>query len=127
MDKPEQVYEDDPIPSADIILYEMSHDKKDPMIKNFMNMIEPFSIENNDCDKCCEVKKLKDSSINDEEFFQFYKWNNKLKLDDDDEEEDDTKIRKVKNIYKAPENVTYMFRHKEKKPKKSKLSKLKNK
>ena len=136
MFKPKEVYEDDPLPSADEILFDLSYEKKDPMIKNFMNMLEPFSIENVDCDKCCIVKKLKDnSSFNDDNFFDYYKINKKTKLDIDEQEneEENEEEKQKKKTYKAPENKTYMFGYKPKnksssKPKsKSKLSKLKEK
>ena len=123
MFKPKEVYEDDPLPSADEILFDLSYEKKDPMIKNFMNMLEPFSIENVDCDKCCTVKKLKDQdSIDDDEFFGYYKVGKKAKLDIEAEEDED---KPKKKIYKAPEDKTYMFGYKPKS--KSKLSKLKEK
>jgi superfamily II DNA or RNA helicase len=120
MFKPKEVYADDLLESADEILYEMSYYKKDPIIKSFINSIEPFSIENNNCDKCCKIKKTF-PSINDEEFFNYYKWNSKMKLDENEDEDEN----KEKKHYKAPDNITYMFGHKEKKSK-SKLSKSSN-
>jgi hypothetical protein len=112
MFKPEQVYADDPLPSADEILFELSYQKKDPIIKSFMNSLMPFTIENNDCDKCCIVKKQNNQpSINDEDFFNYYKITKKTKLDIDDDDEEKPK----KRTYQAPGGKTYMFDYKGKK------------
>ena len=126
MFKPKEVYANDPLESSDEILYDLSYEQKAPMIKSFMNSIEPFSIENVNCDKT--VKKLEGlPSINDDEFFNYYKWNNKIKLDNEDEKDEiEKEVKYIKKAYKAPDDVTYMFGHKEKSKSKSKskLSKL---
>ena len=104
MFKPKEVYANDPLESADEILYDLSYEQKDPMIKSFMNSIEPFSIENVNCDKT--VKKLEGlPSINDDDFFDYYKWNNKIKLDNEDEkdekDEKEVKSKPAKKVKKV--------------------------
>ena len=80
MYKPRNKYEGDNLESVDEILYKTSYEVKDPIIKSFLNLIEKFSIENIDCEKCCIVKKVTNApSINDKEFFDYYKLNKKIK------------------------------------------------
>jgi SNF2 family DNA or RNA helicase len=128
MYKPDNLFDDDQLPSADEILYKMSYEEKDPLIKDFMKILETFSIENvKNCDECCIVKKSNEKSLNDSEFFDYYTYIKPPKDDEDDEEKKETKKTKKKKNYEVPEGAdkTYMYNYKKKKSKSSSKSKSK--
>lgn len=126
MTKPVKKFKDDKLPSADEILYKISYEKKEPVISEFMKLLEKYSIEKVNCDKCCTVKKLNNKSITDSEFFEYYK----LKKSDKKEinkDKKETKEKKSKKEYIPPSDMeeTYLYNLKKKvKSSKSKLQKL---
>jgi superfamily II DNA or RNA helicase len=129
MNKPVKKFKDDKLPSADEILYKISYEKKEPVISEFMKLLEKYSIEKVNCDKCCKVKKLNNKSITDSEFFEYYK----LKKSDKKEinkDKKETKEKKSKKEYIPPSDMeeTYLYNLKKKvKSSKSKLKKLMSK
>ena len=125
MNKPNIKFKEDKLPSADEILYKISYEKKEPIITEFIKLLENYSIEKVNCDKCCTVKKLNNKSITDSEFFEYYKLKKSDKKDKDKKEID--KDKKSKKEYKPPSDTeeTYLYKLKKKvKSSKSKLQKL---
>ena len=72
MIKPSKKFKEDKLLSADEILCKISYQDKEPVLTEFMRLLEKYSIENVKCDKCCTIQKLNNPSITDSEFFKYY-------------------------------------------------------
>jgi superfamily II DNA/RNA helicase len=138
MNKPNIKFKEDKLPSADEILYKISYEKKEPIISEFMKLLEKYSIEKVNCDKCCTIKKLNNKSITDSEFFEYYKLkkSDKKEINKDkdkkeinkDKDKKEIKDKKSKKEYIPPSETeeTYLYKLLKKKvnSSKSKLKKL---